>query len=175
MSQSDSQSTLQRERQEAFARIVHQYSERLYWHIRHMVVSHADADDCLQNTFLKAWRSFESFRGESGVYTWLYRIATNECISFLKKRQDEGGFDPESLGRFLSGDPYFDGDAAQTALQRAISRLPPQQKAVFTLRYYEEMPYKDMTAVLGSSEGSLKASYHQAYLKVSQWVKEFMK
>ena len=163
----------EKERREAFEHIVHQYSERLYWHIRRMVAVHEDADDCLQNTFLKAWRSFESFRGDSGVYTWLYRIATNECITFLKKRQGEGLYDPESLGRFLSSDPYFDGDAAQTALQRAIAKLPPQQKAVFMLRYYEEMPYKDMTSVLGSTEGSLKASYHQAYRKVTQWVKEF--
>ncbi len=156
-------------REEAFRLIVRKYGERLYWTIRRMVTVHADADDCLQNTFLKAWKSFDSFRGEAGIYTWLYRIAVNETISFLNGRKqycEEG-----EMTTFLSEDPYFDGDAAQTALQQAIAQLPPVQKAVFILRYYDNMAYKEMEQVLGSTEGSLKASYHHAYNKITEWLK----
>lgn len=156
-------------REEAFRFIVRKYGERLYWTIRRMVLVHEDADDCLQNTFLKAWKSLCSFRRDSGLYTWLYRIAVNETITFLSRKKslpDDG-----TVAETLSGDPYFDGSAAQTLLQQAIALLPPVQKAVFLLRYYEEMSYKDMEQVLGSTEGSLKASYHHAYTKIVDYIK----
>ena len=156
-------------REEAFSFIVRKYGERLYWLIRRMVVVHADADDCLQNTFLKAWKSFGSFRGESGIFTWLYRIAVNETISFLNARKPVEW--DSYLAATLGGDPYFDGTAAQTLLQQAIAQLPPMQKAVFILRYFDDMPYKEMAQILDSSEGSLKASYHHAYGKISDYLK----
>lgn len=162
------------EKNQAFNILVRKYSERLYWHIRRMVVVHDDADDCLQNSFIKIWNGLDNFRRESNLYTWMYRIATNETISFLTKKKNAEFLSGDALVGYLSNDPYFDGDAAQKALQRAIAKLPPVQKAVFTLRYYEEMPYKDMVEVLGSTEGSLKASYHQAYQKVSEWVQQLM-
>ena len=156
-------------REEAFSFIVRKYGERLYWTIRRMVLVHEDADDCLQNAFLKAWKSLSSFRRDSGLYTWLYRIAVNETITFLSRKKslpDDG-----TVAETLSGDSYFDGSAAQTLLQQAIAQLPPVQKAVFLLRYYEEMSYKDMEQVLGSTEGSLKASYHHAYNKIVDYIK----
>lgn len=155
------------ERNQAFNLLVRKYSERLYWHIRRMVVVHDDADDCLQNTYIKIWKGLENFRNDSGLYTWMYRIATNETITFLKKRQISQLFSRENLADNLSSDPYFDGNAAQIALQKAIAELPPKQKAVFILRYYEEMPYAEIADILDSTEGSLKASYHHAYQKVS--------
>lgn len=156
-------------REDAFRLIVRKYGERLYWTIRRMVTVHADADDCLQNTFLKAWKAFDSFRGDSGIYTWLYRIAVNETISFLDAKREF--FDEGEFAESLAEDPFFDGDAAQTALQQAIAQLPPVQKAVFILRYYDNMAYREMEQILGSTEGSLKASYHHAYTKVSEWLK----
>ena len=156
-------------REDAFRLIVRKYGERLYWTIRRMVTVHADADDCLQNTFLKAWKAFDSFRGDSGIYTWLYRIAVYETISFLDAKRDS--FDEGAFAESLTEDPYFDGDAAQTALQQAIAQLPPMQKAVFILRYYDNMAYREMEHILNSTEGSLKASYHHAYTKVSEWLK----
>ena len=161
-------------REEAFRLLVQTYKERLYWLIRRMVVDHDDADDCLQNTFMKAWRSMDGFRGESQLYTWLYRIATNEAITFLSQRQSRvGTVDLEAALR-LSTDPWFDGDQLQEALHKAIAKLPPKQKAVFNLRYFEEMPYERISRVLETSEGALKASYHHAYEKVKQWIKEEM-
>lgn len=156
-------------REEAFTLIVRKYGERLYWTVRRMVVVHDDADDCLQNAFLKAWKALGSFRRDSGLYTWLYRIAVNETITFLSRKKTVSG--EGVLTENLSGDPYFDGTAAQTLLQQAIAQLPPVQKAVFLLRYYDGMSYKDMEQVLGSSEGSLKASYHHAYNKITEYVK----
>ena len=148
------------------------YRERLYWHIRRMVLDHDDADDCLQNTFVKAWQSLDRFRGDSQLYTWLYRIATNESITFLTKQQNRGEWADLDAARRLSSDTWFDGDQLQLALHRAIAKLPPKQKAVFNLRYFDEMPYEQIARVLDTSEGALKASYHHAYEKVKAWVKE---
>ncbi|MBO4525051.1 MAG: RNA polymerase sigma factor [Bacteroidales bacterium] len=161
-------------REEAFRLLVQNYKERLYWHIRRMVLDHDDADDCLQNTFIKAWRSLENFRGEAQLYTWLYRIATNETLTFLSRQQTRGGQLELSAAERLSSDPWFDGDALQETLYKAIAKLPPKQKAVFNLRYFEEMPYEKIAAVLETSEGALKASYHHAYEKVKAWMKEEM-
>ena len=159
-------------REEAFRLLVRSYQERLYWHIRRMVLDADDADDCLQNTFLKAWRSLENFRGDAQLYTWLYRIATNETLSFLSRQQTRGEYAGLEAADRLPSDPWFDGDQVQTALHQAIAKLPPKQKAVFLLRYFEEMPYEKIAQVLETSEGALKASYHHDYGKVKAWMKE---
>ena len=161
-------------REEAFRLLVQTYKERLYWHIRRMVLDHDDADDCLQNTFLKIWRSFDHFRGDAQLYTWLYRIATNETLTFLSRQQGRGEYTGLAAAERLSSDPWFDGDQVQEALQRAIAQLPPKQKAVFLLRYYEEMPYEKISQILETSEGALKASYHHASEKVKAQVKEML-
>lgn len=159
-------------REEAFRLLVQTYRERLYWHIRRMVLDHDDADDCLQNTFIKVWQSLDRFRGEAQLYTWLYRIATNETITFLTKRQTRGEYTGLAAAERLSSDAWFDGDQVQAALHKAIAKLPPKQKAVFNLRYFEEMPYEEISRVLETTEGALKASYHHAYEKVKAWMKE---
>lgn len=159
-------------RHRAFKMIVDSYRERLYWHIRRMVVVHADADDVLQNTFLKIWEALATFRGESSLYTWMYRIATNESINFLngKKKHQYVFFDhvEHRLSESLQSDPYFNGNALEVKLQKAILSLPPKQRTIFLLRYYEEMKYEDMSEVLGTSVGALKASYHHAYQKIQK-------
>lgn len=159
-------------REEAFRLLVQTYKERLYWHIRRMVLDHDDADDCLQNTFIKVWQSLDRFRGEAQLFTWLYRIATNESITFLTQQQRHGEQTGIAAAERLSSDAWFDGDQLQVALHKAIAKLPPKQKAVFSLRYFEEMPYEEISRVLETSEGALKASYHHAYEKVKSWVKE---
>ena len=164
------------QKEEAFNHIVQNYGERLYWHIRRLVLVHEDADDMLQNTFVKAWGALEGFRGESGLYTWLYRIATNEALTFLNRQRLGNAFslsqEPERVAGILSSDRNFDGDKLQLTLQQAIASLPPKQRAVFTMRYYDETPYEQMSKVLGTSVGALKASYHHAYNKVLEYVKK---
>ena len=159
-------------REEAFRLLVQTYKERLYWHIRRMVLDHDDADDCLQNVFIKVWQSLDRFRGDAQLYTWLYRIATNETLTFLTKQQTRGDQTVLAAAERLSSDSWFDGDQLQAALHKAIAKLPPKQKAVFNLRYFEEMPYEKMAEVLETSQGSLKASYHHAYEKVKAALKE---
>lgn len=156
--------------EQAFRLLLKTYQERLYWHIRRMVIDHDDADDCLQNTLVKVWKGLESFRGDSGLYTWLWRIATNETISFLSKRQTRSDQGAMLAAERLPSDPWFDGDRLQEALYRCIAKLPPKQKAVFNLRYFEDMPYSEIADVLETSEGSLKASYHHAYEKIKEWM-----
>lgn len=159
-----------------FEDLVRDYKEKLYWHIRRMVLSHDDADDVLQNTFIKVYKNLPNFKGDSHVYTWLYRIATNESLTFLKKRAKRLQISDEALQqtmvRNLEADPYFDGDKAKLKLQKAIATLPEKQKQVFLLRYYDEMPYAEMAEMLEISEGSLKASYHHAVKKITNFVKE---
>ena len=154
--------------------IVRQYGETLYWKIRRMVLNHDDADDVLQNVFAKAWSHFDSFQNRSKVSTWLYRIAINESLEFLRrqKRCQEVNADSNvSVANSLLADPYFDGDRAQALLQEAIARLPDVQRTVFNLRYYDEMKYSEMSKLLGTSEGALKASYHIAVGKISEYLK----
>lgn len=154
--------------------IVSQYSETLYWKIRRMVLDHDDADDVLQNVFVKAWNNFESFQNKSKVSTWLYRIAINESLDFLrrqKKFQTVNADESVSVGNRLMADDYFDGDRAQALLQEAIARLPDVQRAVFNLRYYDEMKYSEISKILGTTEGALKASYHIAVGKISEYFK----
>ena len=159
-------------REQAFRLLVQSYKERLYWLIRRMVLDHDDADDCLQNTFIKVWQSLDRFRGDAQLYTWLYRIATNESITFLTQQQRRGEQTGIAAAERLSSDAWFDGDQVQAALHKSIAKLPPKQKAVFNLRYFEEMPYSQIADVLETSEGALKASYHHAYEKIKAWMKE---
>ncbi len=159
-------------REAAFREIVMAYQERLYWHIRKIVLVHEDADDVLQNTLLKAWKNLESFREESSVFTWLYRIATNESITHLNSRKRHTlvslGEESDYLRNRLEADPYFEGSEIQKKLQRAILGLPEKQKLVFNMRYFEEMPYQKMSEILDTSVGALKASYHHAVRKVEE-------
>ncbi len=152
----------------AFERVVKTYSEPLYWQIRRMVPSHSDADDILQNTFLKAWTHLEQFRAESKISTWLYRIAYNESVTFLKKNKNNmtPSDDIDRLAGQLEGDAYFDGNEMQAHLQAAVASLPPKQRMIFNLKYYDEMKYSQISDVLGTTIGTLKASYHQAVKKI---------
>ncbi len=163
-------------REEAFNQIVKTYGERLYWHIRRIVVSHEDADDLLQNTFVKAWSNLDRFRAESGLYTWLYRIATNEVLTFLGKKRITATLslsdEPERVAGIVKTDRNFDGDKLQRLLQEAIASLPAKQRIVFCMRYWDETPYEQISKVLKTSQGALKASYHHAYKKVLDYVKK---
>ena len=156
--------------------IVDQYSQSLYWKIRSIVLTHEDADDVLQNTFLKAWKSLPTFQGKAKLSTWLYRIAINESLDFLRRQKAAtlSSADADlSVANRLLADDYFDGDKSQAVLQEAIATLPDVQRMVFTLRYYDEMKYSEMSEILGTSEGSLKASYHIAVQKVTDYVKRY--
>ncbi|MCK4853014.1 MAG: sigma-70 family RNA polymerase sigma factor [Bacteroidales bacterium] len=158
----------------AFNLIVRKYQERLYWHIRKLVISHDDADDVLQNTFIKAFQGLEKFREDASLFTWLYRIATNESLTFLKKQRSwfylPLGDYQQQLERTLESDTYFNGDEIQMKLQKAIIRLPEKQRLVFNMKYFEEMKYEDMSAILGTSVGALKASYHHAIKKIEHYL-----
>ncbi len=160
--------------QKGFEAMVNQYSEKLYWQIRRMVLIHEDADDVLQNTFLKAWSSLKTFHGDSKIYTWLSRIAINEALDFLRKQKNKQTIstdDEIGIANRLMADDYFDGDETEAQLQEAIAQLPEVQKTVFTLRYYEEMKYSDISKIMGTSEGGLKASYHIAVKKITEFFK----
>ena len=156
--------------------IVDQYSQSLYWKIRSIVLTHEDADDVLQNTFLKAWKSLPTFQGKAKLSTWLYRIAINESLDFLRRKKaatlSSADVDLSVANRLLADD-YFDGDKSQAVLQEAIATLPDVQRTVFTLRYYDEMKYSEISEILGTSEGSLKASYHIAVQKITDYVKRY--
>lgn len=153
----------------AFTRLVREYQEPLYWQIRRMVVVHDDADDVLQNTFIKAWSAIDSFRGESRLQTWLFRIAINESLNYLNKKKQVLSLDQTdgSLADMLASDSYFDGDEVQRQFLTAINTLPEKQRLVFNLKYFDEMKYEDMSSLLGTSIGALKASYHHAVKKIS--------
>ena len=157
-----------------FEDLVSEYKERLYWHIRRMVISHDDADDVLQNTFIKIYKNLHNFNGESQIYTWLYRIATNESLTFIKKRKRTTQIGSEelqeSLVANLTSDPYFNGDEAQLTLQKAIDTLPAKQKQVFVMKYFDELQYNEISEILDTSEGALKASYHHAVKKITEYV-----
>lgn len=158
----------------AFGKVVKHYSERVYWQIRKMVVDHDDANDLVQNTFLKAWLNIASFRGDAKLSTWLYRIAINESITFLNSQRQKNRVSLDDEDVFLldklRADDYFDGDEAVLLLQEAILRLPEKQRLVFNLRYYDELSYEDISTMLGTSVGALKASYHHAVKKIEQFL-----
>ena len=156
--------------EQQFREMVEKYSEQLYWHVRELVGSHEDADDILQEVFVKVWKALPGFRGDSSVNTWLWRIATNEALSFLRKQKVRAALRFSSLDaeaeRVLDSDPWFDGDEAQRRLAVAVAKLPDKQRAVFCMRYFEEMPYEEISAITGTSVGALKSSYHQATEKI---------
>ena len=161
---------------EAFGKIVKHYSEPLYWQIRRMVLSHEDANDLLQNTFIKAWSNLEYFRGDARLSTWLYRIALNESLNFLNKQRALNQLsldDAESAAlNKLESDPYFDGDHTQLLFEKAIQTLPEKQRIVFNLKYFQEMKYENMSDILGTSVGALKASYHHAVKKIEEFLEQ---
>ena len=155
-----------------FRLVVEKYSSKLYWHIRRLVILHEDADDALQNTFINVWKSIGDFRSESSLYTWLYTIATNEALTLINKRKRNAAISLDDMGSYFAnsreGSTWFDGDEAQMKLQNAILLLPDKQRIVFNLKYFDEMTYKDMSRVLKTSEGALKASYHLAVKKIEK-------
>lgn len=163
-------------KEKAYTAIIRKYQEKLYWHIRRMVVEHEDANDVMQNVFIKVWNGLGNFREDSQLYTWLYRIGTNESLSFLeqKKRKsasvslsEDGSYDFENT---IKADRHFDSKKLEWQLQLAINQLPEKQRTVFNLRYYDEMPYEEMSKVLGTTTGALKASYHHAAKKVEEYI-----
>ena len=160
---------------QAFGIIVQQYSEQLYWQVRRIVLNHDDADDVMQNAMLKAWNNIGSFRSDSKLSTWLYRIVINESLDFLRRQKNivTMSTDDADLGiaNTLMADDYFDGDETEAQLQEAIASLPEVQRTVFLLRYYDDMKYSDISKMLGTSEGALKASYHIAVKKISEFFK----
>jgi len=158
-----------------FSLLVATYKERLYWHIRNIVKSHDDTDDVLQNTFIKVFRSLSGFKGESKLYSWLYRIATNEAITFINRKSKLMQISNEEVTELaiknLESDVYFEGNEIQLKLQKAITLLPQKQQLVFNMKYFQEMKYKDMSDILDTSEGALKASYHLAVKKIEDYLK----
>ncbi|NND78486.1 MAG: RNA polymerase sigma factor [Maribacter sp.] len=159
----------------AFEVLVNTYKERLYWHIRRIVLNHDDTDDVLQNTFIKVYKNINGFKGESKLYSWMYRIATNEALTFLKQKSKKLGIGnselQEKMVSNLQADVYFEGDEIQLKLQKAIATLPEKQKLVFNMKYYQEMKYEEISEILNTSVGGLKASYHLAVKKVESYLK----
>ena len=162
-------------RQEGFAVLVRQYSEPLYWKVRRIVLNHEDANDVLQNAFLKIWNNLDTFQGKSALSTWLYRIAINEALDFVRRQKNVNSAtvsteDEPGVAARLMGDDYFDGDEAQARLQEAVARLPEVQRTVFTLKYFDELKYSEISKILDTSEGALKASYHLAVKKITEYL-----
>ncbi|MGN6494892.1 MAG: RNA polymerase sigma factor [Agriterribacter sp.] len=161
-------------REKAYTAIIKKYQEKLYWHVRRMVIHHEDANDVLQNVFIKVWNGLENFREDSQLYTWLYRIATNESLTYIdqQKRKSSLSIDNEesNLVNQLKAEKGFDLNKAEWKLQLAVQQLPEKQRLVFNLRYYDEMPYEEMSRVLDTSEGALKASYHHAVKKIEDFI-----
>lgn len=160
------------QQEEAFRGIVDAYTERLYWHVRRFLCSHDDANDLLQDIFIKIWAALSTFRGDAKLYTWVYRIATNEVLNYLRKQKFRALISLDSasglLERKIDEDTYFNGDELQRELHKAIQRLPEKQRIVFNLRYFDEMRYEEISEITGTSVGALKASYHHAYTKVKE-------
>lgn len=161
-------------KERAYTALIRKYQERLYWHIRRMVVEHEDANDVLQNVFIRVWNGLENFREDAQLFTWLYRIATNECLSFLEQQKRKAAVSlsdvESSLENKIKADKHFDANKLEWKLQLAIQQLPEKQRIVFSLRYYDEMPYEEMSRVLETSEGALKASYHHAAKKIEDYI-----
>ncbi len=161
-------------KEKAFESLVKQYQERLYWHVRRMLGEHEDANDVLQNVFIRVWKALENFREDAQLFTWLYRIATNECLSFIEQRKRKASISLDTIESGLTNtiraDKDFDPNKLEWKLQLAIAQLPEKQRVVFNLRYYDEMPYGEMSKVLETSEGALKASYHHAAKKIEDFI-----
>jgi len=161
----------------AFQLLVRQYQKRLYLHIRNLLIDHDDTDDVMQNTFIKIWESLPGFRAEASLYTWLYRIATNEALSFLKKKKRRLHFPLETvenqLSQQISNDPLFTGDEIRKKLHQAILSLPEKQRLIFQMKYLQEMKYEEIAGILDTSVGSLKASYHHAVKKIEKHLENY--
>ena len=161
-------------RRKAFEQLVNRYSEQLYWQVRRIVLLHEDADDVLQNVFLKAWSKLDSFHQESKISTWLYRIALNESLDFMRRKKAQMvsmDDDAATVGSMLLADDYFNGTEVEAMLQEAVAQLPDVQRTVFNMRYFDDMKYSEISEILQTSEGSLKASYHIAVKKISEFFK----
>ena len=160
----------------AFNAVVQNYSERLYWHVRRFLCSHDDTNDLMQDIFIKVWKALPSFRGESNIFTWIYRIATNEVLNHLRKQKFMAlvqlDSSTERLMKKIDDDPHFNGDALQRELHKAVQRLPKKQRLVFNMRYFDEMKYEEISEITGTSVGALKASYHHAYNKIKAELEE---
>jgi len=163
------------DKESAFKTLVKIYKERLYWHIRHIVKSHDDTDDALQNTFIKVYKNINRFKGDSKLYSWLYRIATNEAITLLNKNAKRLQISNEAVKKLaidrLKADIYFEGQAIQLKLQKAIATLPEKQQLVFNMKYFQDLKYREISKILDTSEGALKASYHIAVKKIENYLK----
>lgn len=161
-------------RHEAFSLLLQKYQQKVYWHIRRMVLNHDDADDLVQDVFIKVWKNLDKFRQDSQLYTWLYRIASNECITFLNKKKAKNNVSldelPEQLTDNLNEENYFSGDTIQKKLQQALLTLPEKQKLVFNMKYYDDMKFQEISDILGTSVGALKASYHLAVKKIEHYL-----
>jgi RNA polymerase sigma-70 factor (ECF subfamily) len=161
-------------REKAFTAIIKKYQEKLYWHIRRMLVDHEDTNDVLQNVFIRVWNGLDNFREDAQLYTWLYRIATNESLTFIEQQKKKASVSLDvvesSLSNKIKADKHFDPNKLEWKLQVAIQQLPEKQRIVFNLRYYDEMPYEEMSRVLETSEGALKASYHHAVKKIEDYI-----
>jgi len=164
----------ERTRNEAFNILLKKYQQKIYWHIRRMVIDHDDADDIAQDVFVKVWKNLPGFRADAQLYTWMYRIATNECITFLNKKKAKNNVSLDdvdsTLGDTLAASSYFDGDKAQRKLQEALLTLPDKQRLVFNMKYYEDMKYEEISDVVGTSVGALKASFHLAVKKIEAFL-----
>lgn len=162
-------------KEQAFRTLVSEYKERLYWHIRRIVISHDDADDVLQNTFIKIFRSIDKFKGDSKLYTWMYRIATNESITFINKKAKRQLVSTEEIQKAainsLTSDVYFEGNEAQLKLQKAIQQLPDRQQLIFKMKYFDDLTYEELSEILETSVGGLKSSYHIAVKKITAYIK----
>jgi RNA polymerase sigma-70 factor, ECF subfamily len=160
------------EKRDAFRELVDEYQRRIYWHIRKIVIDHDDANDLVQEVFIKIWNNIEQFRGESGLFTWIYRIATNESLTFMSKQHKRKGFfaqsDEEYLTNKLEADSFFDGEEIHKKLMQAVVKLPERQRLVFNMKYFDEMKYEQMAEILEVTVGSLKASYHHAVKKIEE-------
>jgi RNA polymerase sigma factor (sigma-70 family) len=175
MNQEDKINQLIKEKafEKAFNLIVDEYQQRLYWHIRKMVTNHDDANDVLQDVFVKIWKALPKFKGDSKFFTWAYRISTNESITFINKRKVDASFEDVAyaVSQNLEADAFFDGNEAKRKLHAAVAALPEKQKAVFNLKYFEELKYEDISKILDTSVGGLKASYHHAVKKIEEFIK----
>ena len=174
IAEDDIKKLLNTDAEKAFRIVVDRYGSKLYWHIRRLVIIHDDADDALQNTFVNAWKNLGAFRNESSIFTWLWSIATNEALTLIRKREKNRGVSLDDLDSIftnsIEGSTYFDGEEATVKLQNAILRLPEKQRIVFNMKYFDDMSYGEMSEILGTSEGALKASYHHAVKKIEHYI-----
>ncbi len=161
---------VEKTRNEAFGLLLNKYQQKIYWHIRRLVIDHDDADDLVQESFVKIWKNLGNFRNDAQLYTWMYRIATNECITFLNKKKQKNNVSLDDvdldLNEKLASSTYFDGDKIQRKLQEAILQLPEKQRIIFNMKYFDDMKYDEISEVLGTSVGALKASFHIAVKKI---------